>query len=77
MAQVAPPETVVGDFDGTRVDAVPGRPIALARLVRKLLAKRADRRYQTATAVRKALLLLSISGPVMNSTAKLVRSLGE
>jgi serine/threonine protein kinase len=36
--------------------AAPGRPIALDRLVRKLLAKPADRRYQSAAAVRKALL---------------------
>jgi serine/threonine protein kinase len=44
-------------------EAAPGRPIALARLVRKLLAKQPGDRYQSATAVRRALLTLRAAQP--------------
>jgi serine/threonine protein kinase len=43
--------------------AAPGRPIALARLVRKLLAKEPGCRYQSAPAVRKALLGIRAGQP--------------
>jgi serine/threonine protein kinase len=43
--------------------AAPGRPVALARLVRKLLEKHPGERYQSATAVRRALLKIRAAQP--------------
>ena len=39
MTQVATPETVIADFDGVRVDQVPGRPMLLERRGRELWAE--------------------------------------
>ena len=39
MTQVATPESVIADFDGVRVDQVPGRPMVLERRGRELWAE--------------------------------------
>jgi eukaryotic-like serine/threonine-protein kinase len=66
FAGASPSETVTNvlEHEPTPLNAlVPGRPAALATIVRRLLAKRASDRYQTATELKTALAPLSAASP--------------
>jgi serine/threonine-protein kinase len=65
FAGASPSETVTNVLEKTPEPLTklsPGQPARLERIVRRLLAKRADDRYQSAAELRRELLRLQDSG---------------